>query len=202
MNRAVISDLGRVVLWFDNSVFYKKMTAWSPLSVEEIRAIVHRAPEFAELFDRGAVSPREFYERVTAKLSARVGYDDFAAAYVDVFTVNAPAFEALKRLKGRHRLVLVSNVDELRFGFIRRRFPEIMFFDDYVLSYELKVMKPDAEIYRVALEKAGAPPAECVFLDDMEENIRGAAALGIPGILYRPDTDLERELRALGLALP
>ena len=201
MKRAVISDLGRVILWFHNEVFYRKMTAHCRLSVEEIREIVWNSPEFVELFDLGRLTPHEFFERVTARLGAVIGYDEFMAAYVDVFTINPPVFEIMKRLKDRHRLVLVSNVDPVRFGFIRERFPEIMFFDDYVLSYELGVMKPAAEIYRVALVKAGVEAADCVFIDDLEENIAGAAALGIPGILYHPETDLEKELRDLGLSI-
>ena len=200
MTSAVISDLGNVILWFDNEVFYRKMTAHCRLSVDEIREIVWNSPEFVKLIDLGSLSPREFYDRVTAKLGARIGYDEFMAAYADVFTINPPVFETLKRLRGKNRLVLVSNVDEVRFGFIRKRFPELMFFDEYVLSYELRVMKPDARIYRAALDKARAEAAECVFIDDLEENIEGAAALGIPGVLYRPETDLERELRTLGLS--
>jgi len=199
--RAVISDLGKVVLWFDNSIFYRKMTAWSPLSADDIRGIVHQTPEFVELFDLGRLTPREFYERVAAKPRAEVGYDDFMAAYVDVFSVNVPVFELVKKIKEKCRLVLVSNVDVVRFGFIKKRFPELMVFDDYVLSYELGVMKPDPAIYRVALEKARVLPAESVFIDDMEENIKGAEALGMPAVLYRPETDLEKELGSLGLSL-
>jgi putative hydrolase of the HAD superfamily len=176
------------------------MTAHCRLSVDEIREIVHRSPEFVNLFDLGTLTPREFYERATAKLGARVGYDEFAATYADVFTINPPVFEIMKRLREKYRLVLVSNVDVVRFGFIKRKFPEIMIFDDYVLSYELGVMKPDAGIYRVALDKSGAAPADCVFIDDLEDNIEGAAALGIPSVLYRPETELEEELRILGLS--
>ena len=200
MTRAIISDLGNVILWFDNEVFYRKMTAHCRLSVDEIRELVWNSPEFVELFDLGSLTPREFYDRVTAKLGARIGYDEFMAAYADVFTINPPVLETMKRLREKHRLVLVSNVDEVRFGFIRRRFPELMFFDDYVLSYEQRVMKPDARIYRAALDKARAEAAECVFIDDLAENIEGAAALGIRGIPYRPETDLEQELRTLGLS--
>jgi putative hydrolase of the HAD superfamily len=200
MTGSVISDLGNVILWFDNSIFYRKMAAHCPLSAGEVREIAVKAPEFVELFDLGRLTPREFYEGIIAKLGADIGYDEFMAAYADVFSVNPPALELMKRLHGKFRLILVSNVDAVRFGFIRKRFPELMIFDDYVLSYELGVMKPDPEIYRVALAKAGALPAECVFIDDMEENIEGAAALGIPAILYRPETDLEREIRFRGLS--
>jgi putative hydrolase of the HAD superfamily len=198
MISTIISDLGKVVLWFDNNVFYRKMTAFSPKSVDEMRTIVHGSFEFIELFDEGALTPHEFYERAVALLSARLSYDEFVAAYVDVFSRNQPAIDLLKKLKGRYRLILLSNTDPLRFGFVRERFPDILFFDDYVLSYEVKALKPGPEIYREALRRAAVPPASCVFIDDMEENIAGAAALGIPAIHYRPDTDLEQELRALG----
>lgn len=197
----MISDLGKVILWFDNSIFYRKMTAWCPLSVAEIRGIVHNSPEFFELFDLGALTPREFYERAVAKLGAEVGYDEFMAAYADVFSINPPVLGIIRRLKKRYKLVMVSNVDAVRYGFIRQRFPELTIFDDYVLSYEVGVMKPGPAIYRAALAKAGAPPAECVFIDDMEENVDGAKALGIPSILYRPETDLASELGRLGLEL-
>jgi FMN phosphatase YigB (HAD superfamily) len=93
----------------------------------------------------------------------------------------------------------LSNTDPERFGFVRRRFPEILFFDDYVLSYELKLLKPDPAIYLAAAAKAGCRPEECVFIDDMEDNIRGAVAAGLAGILYRPETDLAAELRQLSL---
>jgi len=201
MTRAVISDLGRVILWFDNTIFYRKMTAHCPLSADEIREIVHHSPEFIELFDLGRLTPREFYESVIGKLGADIGYDEFMAAYADVFFINAPVLEIFKRLKEKYRLVLVSNVDVVRYGFIKRKFPELMIFDDYVLSYELGTMKPDPQIYRVALAKAQADASGCVFIDDMEENIEGAVALGIPAILYRPETDLEKELKLLGVEL-
>ncbi|MEW5901901.1 MAG: HAD family phosphatase [Acidobacteriota bacterium] len=200
MIRAVISDLGRVVLWFDNRIFYEKITACCSKSVEEIRRIVHRSAEFIELFDMGKLSPREFYGRASSLLGARIGYDDFFAAYTNVFCLNQPVLDLLKRLKGKYRLVLLSNTDPVRFGFVKKNFPEILFFDDYVLSYEVGAMKPDAKIYQEAMKKAGAPASECVFIDDMEENVAGASVLGLKAILYKPETDLEKELRSHGIS--
>lgn len=200
MISTVISDFGRVVLWFDNTPFYQKMTAYCSKSVDEIRAIVHRSAEFYELFDRGELTPRQFYERAVALLEARIGYDELAAAYVDIFSRNQPVLDLYRRLKGRYKLILLSNTDPLRFGFARGKFHDAMFFDDYVLSYEVKALKPGPEIYQEAVKRAGVPAASCVFIDDMEENVTGAAALGIQTILYKPDTDLESALRALGVS--
>ena len=199
MTSTIISDLGKVVLWFDNNIFYRKMTAYSAKSVDEMRAIVHGDFTFIELFDEGALSPEQFYESAVSLLGARVGYNEFVAAYVDVFSRNQPAIDLLKGLKGRYKLVLLSNTDPLRFGFVRERFPDIFFFDEYVLSYEVKALKPGPEIYKEALGRAAAPPSACVFIDDMEENIAGAAALGIRTIHYGPNTDLEKSLLSLGV---
>jgi len=201
MIRAVISDLGKVILWFDNSVFYRRMTSYCPYSVEEIRQIVHQSAEFIGLFDTAKITPGEFYARAVAKLDARVSYDDFFAAYRDVFSPNPQALDILKKLRGKCRLILLSNTDVVRFAFIKSRFPEILIFDDYVLSFEVGIMKPDPEIYRHALRKAGVTGQEAVLIDDLEENIRGAETLGLEGILYKRDTDLEKELRAFGLSL-
>ena len=195
MISTIISDLGKVVLWFDNNIFYRRMTAYCSKSVDEIREVVHNSPEFYKLFDRGELTPHEFYDRAVALLGARIGYDEFVPAYVDVFTRNQPVIDLYKRLKERYTLILLSNTDPLRFGFVRRHFPDILFFDDYVLSYEVKALKPSPEIYKEALRRAAAPTASCVFVDDLEENIAGAASLGLKAILYKPDTDLAQLIK-------
>jgi HAD superfamily hydrolase (TIGR01509 family) len=74
-----------------------------------------------------------------------------------------------------------------------------MFFDDYVLSYEVRALKPRPEIFQEAVRRAGGPAASCVFIDDMEENVEGAATVGLKTILYKPDTDLGSALRTLGV---
>ncbi|MDH7512918.1 MAG: HAD family phosphatase [Clostridiales bacterium] len=199
MIRTIISDLGKVVLWFDNAIFFRKIAATCSLSEEKIREVVHRRAEMIELFDTGRITPQQFYDRATAELNASVNYEDFFAAYTDVFWLNPPVLELYKKLRGKYRLVLLSNTDVVRFSFIKDNFPEILIFDAYVLSFEVGVMKPHPRIYQEALKSAGAEASACVFIDDMEENIRAAANLGFKTILYQPRTDLEKELRALGL---
>ena len=200
MTRAVISDLGRVVLWFDNNVFLRKLAGKAGRSFEEVRSAVHGDLDLLRRFDAGAVTPAGFLEQVTSAVGARVPYGEFYAIYSDIFTPNPPVIDVLSKVKAAgYKTLLLSNTDPERFGFVRRRFPEILFFDDYVLSYELKLLKPDPAIYFAAARKAGCRPDECVFIDDMEENVAGAVAAGLAGILYKPETDLATELEKLGL---
>ena len=203
MISTIISDFGRVVLWFDNTPFYQKMTSYCSKSVDEIREIVHRSAEFYELFDRIALreAARKLYERAVTLLGARIGYDEFVSAYIDIFSRNQPVLDLYRGLKGKYKLMLLSNTDPLRFGFARGKFPDAMFFDDYVLSYEVRALKPGPEIYQEAVKRAGMPAASCVFIDDMEENVEGAAAVGLETILYKPGTDLGNALRDLGVSV-
>ncbi|OGD14350.1 MAG: hypothetical protein A2W20_01990 [Candidatus Aminicenantes bacterium RBG_16_66_30] len=200
MIRTVVSDLGRVVLWFDNGIFLRKLADRAGKPFGEVKALVHGDLELIRRFDGGVVTPAGFHERVTALVGADIAYGDFYEIYNDIFTPIPPVIGLLARVKAAgYRTLLLSNTDPERFGFVRRRFPEILFFDGYVLSYELKLLKPDPAIYLAAARLAGSEPAECVFIDDMEENVKGAAAAGLAGVRYTPETDLAAELHKLGL---
>jgi putative hydrolase of the HAD superfamily len=75
-------------------------------------------------------------------------------------------------------------------------------FDAIVISGEVGLHKPGPEIFELALTEIGLPAAECVFIDDLRENIAGAEAVGITGILHRgPDSTLPELERLLGLVL-
>ncbi|NOR15056.1 MAG: HAD-IA family hydrolase [Candidatus Aminicenantes bacterium] len=200
MIRSVISDLGKVLITFDNSIFYRKIAVYSPIPVEEIPEIVNVYSDVGRAIDTGMLSPQGFYERVKEILQVELSFEEFAAIYNDVFASNTPVIKVMGKLKNKYRLVMLSNTDLLRFGFIREKFPEVMIFDDYVLSYQVGCVKPDPRIYQLALQKAQAGPKECVFIDDRPENIAAAEDLGIRTILFLDDTDLEAELNSFGLS--
>ena len=72
-------------------------------------------------------------------------------------------------------------------------------FDAVVISSEVGLRKPDERIFRHALGLLGLDAADCVFIDDIEHNVRAARALGIRGIHHTaPDTTIA-ELRELSL---
>jgi epoxide hydrolase-like predicted phosphatase len=75
-------------------------------------------------------------------------------------------------------------------------------FDAVVISGEVGLRKPQPEIYQLAASRIGRRPQECVFVDDLAPNIRGAATTGMVGILHRDPEQTLDELEALfGLPL-
>lgn len=200
MIRTIISDMGRVVLWFDNNIFLRKIADQAGLAFEKVKEAAHANMGLIRQFDGGDLTPAEFKGIVCRAVGKEIANGVFWDAYNDIFSPNPPVVEILRRAKSAgYGLVLLSNTDPERFGFVAKKFPEVMFFDDYALSYELRLLKPDPAIYLEAARRAGSGPGECVFIDDMEENVRGAEAAGLKGIHYEPETDLVAELKKLGL---
>ncbi len=199
MIASVISDLGKVLIDFDNAIFYREISRFSSLSLEEIGPRINVHSVIGQAFDAGKLSPQDFYETVRDALGISVEYQAFYAMYNDVFALRPAIAALLAGLKPKYRMVMLSNTDVMRFGFIRSRFPEVMFFDEYVLSYEVGFIKPDPRIYRIAVRKARAPASDCLFIDDRPENIEAARRLGLQTIHYSEDLDLERALQDLGL---
>ena len=72
-------------------------------------------------------------------------------------------------------------------------------FRDVVVSGDEKLMKPDAAIYTLALDRFGLEPHEAVFIDDNRDNVAGAEAVGMAAIHFSDAVALRRELAALGL---
>jgi putative hydrolase of the HAD superfamily len=57
--------------------------------------------------------------------------------------------------------------------------------DTTVISGEVVVRKPSRAIYELACTRLGVEPSECVMIDDLEHNLKGAARLGITGLHHR-----------------
>ncbi len=89
-----------------------------------------------------------------------------------------------------HRIEGVGNPDA--YGFLGK-------FSDIVVSGQVRMRKPDAEIYTHALDKFGLRSDEAVFVDDLPENVAAAIELGVHGIQFTSADALRRELEDLGL---
>jgi len=97
-------------------------------------------------------------------------------------------------------LGILSNTCEAHWNFAMKRFPVLrQFLPVCVTSFEVKSMKPDAGIYKVAVEKAGVLPNEIFFTDDKPENIEAAQAAGFDAVQFSTANELLRDLSKRGV---
>lgn len=88
------------------------------------------------------------------------------------------------------RTGLLSNAD----GFATNGFASL--FDAVVLSGEVGFGKPDLRIYLLAADRLGLVPEQCVFVDDLASNVRGAVRAGMVGVHH---TDVGATLTELNV---
>ena len=96
-----------------------------------------------------------------------------------------------------HRLGLLSNTCDMHFDlFADGRYEPIPeAFEVVILSYKLKLMKPQPEIYLEAARQAGVAPEEVFYVDDLPANIEGARRVGFDAVLFTTPAAYAEELR-------
>jgi len=137
-------------------------------------------------FEKGLIDIPTFRDEIR-KLAGKPLKDNEIDEAWCAFLCNIPDYkiELLLQLKKKFRLLLLSNTNPLHIEISARdefaRFGQTMqsLFDKCYFSYEMKMVKPDAEIFEALLADAGLTAEECLFLDDGEKNILQAEKMGI-----------------------
>lgn len=148
----------------------------------------------------GSLDPREFERMLAAELRLAHGGPVTAEGLLHRmflgFTPVEAMYGALRDLRGRGvKTALLSN--SWGNDYPRELWAEL--FDATVISAEVGMRKPNEAIFRHALELIGLAPEECVFIDDIDHNVRAAEALGMIGLHH---TDPVETIAKLGELCP
>ena len=192
--RAVVWDIGGVLEITGPMDFLRTWDARLGLAPDEI------GTKLADMWTAGTVGGvTEAVLRQTA--CERLGIDpgqvdlmmaDFWAQYLGVG--NDELIGYVRGLRPRFRTGVLSN----SFVGARERENETYgfesLFDDLVYSHEVGFTKPDARIYELTCARHGVEPAEMIFVDDVEANVRAARRLGIHAVRYEDNAQVIAEI--------
>ena len=133
--------------------------------------------------DVGAIPDDELYRRLGKTVG--VPGDVIRREWEDLVIPDQATVALIRELKSRYRVVLLSNAMSgyLRYALDKCGIADL--FDDVIVSAEVKLVKPDPAIFRLALERAGVDAKNALMIDDVEKNLDGAKAVGIDGFLFR-----------------
>ena len=152
-----------------------------------------------KLLEEGALTPGEFRAEIMKSCPVGTTGSQIDDAF-NQFLVGIPAYrlEALAGLRRRFGVYLLSNTNKIMWDSrIAEEFRKIpgremdSYFDGTVTSFEARALKPSAEIFGYAVRKLGIVPEETLFLDDSQENIRAAVALGFHGAVVPASGDVD-----------
>ncbi|WP_020390304.1 HAD family hydrolase [Kribbella catacumbae] len=176
----------------DFEAYYRAMVDW--LAASPVEAEVN--PIHA--LERGQLAVPDFERKLASMLVRRDGGPVQAEGLLERMFAHfehQPQMSALIRRARAHgiKTALLSN----SWGNSYPRETWDGMFDDLVISGEVQLRKPEAEIYLLAAERLALRPAECVFIDDMELNVVAARELGMTGIVHTSYDETRRELETL-----
>ena len=201
--RAVLFDLGGVVLSID---FDRALAAWAPhsrLTPERLRAAFHWDEPFLQ-HETGRLSNDGYFAHVRQVLEldcdTSVVQAGFNAILVAEIEETARLVEHARR---RVPCYAISNTNDAHLAEIRRVFPALLpRFDRVFASHEIGHRKPQPAAFQHVLREIGVPAAEVLLFDDLAANIEGARGLGMQAVLVRTPADVRDALLARGLLDP
>lgn len=194
----IIFDMGNVLAYWNP----RKIVARCGLSTEDSE-LLHREV-FCGLewvaMDHGIMSQQEGWEHICRRLPERL-HDATADC---VFRWWVPPLDPVPGMADLVREIkamgygvyLCSNATSTLHQYFHR-IPGSECFDGKIVSEDVRLLKPQHEMYECLFETFNLKPEECFFIDDSAPNIEGAYALGMPGAVFLDDMPrLRRELRA------
>jgi putative hydrolase of the HAD superfamily len=199
--RAVIFDIGRVLVRVDIGRAMKGFAENIRLSPEEIWSAIEKDPLMTD-WQEGRISPADWHQHLNRKLGGSLSFEQFARAWnsaLDPQPIHDDhTFELLAK---QHKLGLLSNTDPIHVAHLESNFTFFRYFSPKARTYSCTVgaSKPGPLIYREALRRVHARPGETVFVDDRPENVEAARNLGMTGIHYQSPERLISELESLGI---
>ena len=199
MIRALIFDFGNVICSFDIRQFQRNLLPYTSRSLEQLHELNAPVTKLAIAYETGLLTSEEFFQEFIDLGGLTIRQEEFIVAYTTIFTPIEGTFDLVRRLKGRYRLGLLSNTNEWHFLHSIRTVDIFPLFDAVTLSYVVKAMKPARVIYDDMLAKLRVTAPECVYIDDLKENVDAARDLGMNAIHYTSHEGLLGELHGLGI---
>lgn len=142
--------------------------------------------------DRGYITTEYFFEQVSEMTGKPV--DVLHAIASARHTPNQDLIDFAASLRGKVKIGFLSNIGS---GVMDTVFPladRRRLFDAEVLSYDVHLVKPDPQIFELMAEQLGLDPSDCVMVDDLEENCRGAELAGMRAIQHQTNETTIKEL--------
>ena len=197
MTRAIVFDLGRVLIDFDFKIAVERLKKRCPVNMLKLLTFFS-AHSPAVDFDRGMLGESEFFKKIQNELNLPVTMEEFIVLWNEIFTEKKEMVELAKELKGKYKIGILSNTNPWHVRQLRKHHSWIFDFDAFVASCDVKRMKPDPEIYRLTLKMLGAKPEETFYVDDIEKNVAAARELGMDSVRFKDYKSFFEEVKKRG----
>jgi putative hydrolase of the HAD superfamily len=201
--RAIIFDIGRVLIRVNLQRALEGLSAGLALSPEEVWSAIENDPRWPD-WQVGRVSARDWYLQLTKQLGASLTFEQFTEAWnrsLDPQPIHELSF--FEKLSKHYRLGLLSNTDPIHVAKLESTYDFFRYFPPAVRIYSCVIgaCKPDPLVYRAALQACKVRAEQALYIDDILEFVQAAQRLGMSAIHFRSPDQLYGDMHQLGVQL-
>lgn len=193
----IIFDLGGVLINID---YLETKREFEKLGIRnfDILFTQFKQDHIFDLFEKGEISPENFYNRLKNKAGIEISIGEFNHAW-NAMLLNFPEkrMDLLENLKTTHRLFLLSNTNSLHIPAFKKsinreglydRFTTV--FEKHYYSSEVGMRKPDTEIFDLVVNENNLVKEKTLFIDDSPQHVEGAINAGVDALHLKPGVDI------------
>lgn len=201
MIKTIFFDLGNVLININREQVLREFAHLLRLPLQTIQEIASSSLE--KEFEMGLLNCKQYLQQLHQKYGIlnEITLNHLIELWQKPFEENSEVTRLLPILKKQARLAIISNTNELHIRALRRKFQILDIFEPLVFSYQVGSLKPDERIFREALRLVRSLPEECIFIDDLPENVAAAERVGIKAHHFRTSNLLRDFLLESGFSL-
>lgn len=198
--RAVIFDIGRVLVRVDVARAMQGLTSGSSLTPAELWSAIEKDPRWPD-WQEGRIGEHDWFLHLNKRLNGGLSFEEFTEAWNRALDPNPIHPDDLFGVLGkRYRLALLSNTDPIHVRHLEQTYGFFAHFPVRTYSCSLGASKPNPLIYSKTLDALRVRANEAVYIDDIAAYVEAARKLGLSGIQFQSPHQLRSDLRALGIA--
>jgi len=196
---AVLFDLGNVLISIHPEKALARVGELCGKAPDEVFQHIFHSGLWSS-FEDGSCSESELVENFSSFAGKPLALVELKNAACAMFSPR-PEMERLLGavLAARSKVALVSNTNHWHWEHVSAQYAYVNTISHLSLSYEVGSNKPDKGIYLHAAKALGVEPSQCLFIDDLPENIAGARNLGMQAVLFESAEKLEHSLTTYGI---
>lgn len=201
--RAVIFDIGRVLVRVNIEGVKAALADGLPLSPKELWSAIEKDPRWPD-WQEGRMSARDWHLHLGKRFNLSLSFEQFTAVWNSALDPQPIHDNSLfAELSRDYRLGLLSNTDPIHVARLESTYEFFDYFPKTARTYSCSVgaSKPQPLIYQHALRACKVRAEEAVYIDDISAYVEAGRRLGLTGVHYQSPSQLCTELGQLGIRL-
>ena len=196
--KALLFDLGGVVINIDFDRVFRHWATISALSFAELKSTFHFDTAY-QRHERGEIDAAEYFDHLRKTLALEGSDDEIAIGWNAIFVAEIPTvLEAINQVRSLRPCYAFTNTNPTHLAAWKSGYPAIFkSFDRIFISSDLGLRKPELRAFAAIADQIGTTCRDILFFDDTLENIEGAKQAGLQTVHVRSPADVQQALSLL-----